>query len=1527
MGEATRAATLGGLAADFIDLMQSGSGRLASALMQGVRLGDEGRQWVRRHGRRVWEGDRRLHVAVREAPAELQPELARRLQQALEAVEGVAWARFHPVLRHVVIALDQPDLPAHARRLLTEDVIAVIAGVESALELEAAPLAARSPPEQHPGDALPLLLTTLEGGIDLLSGAAGLALRRLGLPTPGIVLELMAALGPVADVPALRKGVERRLSIPVTDIWLELAEATLRPLLRSDLGSLAGLAHRGLQMAELRARRDVWRQWEALLCADADQMDPLPLSPPPARPRPLPQSRLERNALHFSVGTLSAFVAIWLASGRLEPATAAVFAGLPRPARLGREAFAARLGYRLARAGVLVRDPHVLRRLDRLDCVALDCALLDAHAAELVALARSLRHQPLRLVWVGSHAAAPPVGDHRLRTRPARAIRRLQREGWAVAFVSAGDHEGMAVADCGIGLSEADSPPPAGAHILIPPDLAYARTVLGAIDEARRAAQESVTLSGAKVALAAALAARGVDRPVTRRILSASGLMSLIALADGVRLANHLTVPAQRAPFSGYALRPWHRLETAQVLEALGSGEAGLTEEQALQRRQPRQRRRSPVVTLALLTAEELQGPLAPVLTFASALSWLGGARTDALLITAVMGFNAAFGSLQRSRAEALIADLSTRTQQTVAVRRPGGSPRSVPVADLVPGDVIELAAGDAVPADCRILGATDLEADEAALTGESMPVAKEAPACAGDSFAERTSMLHAGTYVVSGSVRAVITAVGPDTEAGRAEQEATQGLTRHSGVEQRLRLLTERTVPVAVGAAGVLALTGRIRGIALTDMLATGVSLAVAAVPEGLPVLARLAQSSAAARLSRRGTVVRDVGAIEALGRMDVLCADKTGTLTDGCLSLRRVSDGEGVADADQLGPSHRHVLRVALRASPSRTRGDPTPHATDRALMLAAEHAGIASHAGTSRWTRLDDLPFEPGRAYQAGLARLDGEMLISVKGAPEVLLPRCTHRGEGERRQALDAAGRARLLEHARHLAGNGYRVLAVAERHAHEQRPVDGGRVADLAFIGLLAFADPPRAAAAVAVSRLRRAGIAVVMLTGDHPDTAAAIASELGLADGGHVMTGPGIDASSDDELARAIGEVRVFARVTPVHKVRIVRALQRAGHVVGMTGDGANDAQAIRLADVGIALGAQSTAAARAAADMVVTDGRIETIVEAVLEGRGLWRSLGDAIALLVGGNLGEILFTLLAALPSGRSPLNPRQLLLLNLISDSVPGLALALRQPRAGAGDAMAAPLEVQLGERLNRDIARRAGVTAGAAALAWGAALLRPGRRDAGTVALAALTGAQLGQTLVDGRGDLTVTTSSLGAVAALLGAVQVPVLSRLFGSRPLGPTGLMLATGATIGAALMHALLQAGAPLPGNHAADNPPTSTGAAMNEGTRGSRPDNDELAAVRSRLMQNPGAVSELIRFTPALEEGEVRGYRIDPGPSPGLFYRLDLRPGDVVTHVNDTPATPTHFATLLRLAMESAAFRIRLLRDGQAVTLRFSL
>ncbi len=1004
---------------------------------------------------------------------------------------------------------------------------------------------------------------------------------------------------------------------------------------------------------------------------------------------------------------------------------------------------------------------------------------VDPHAEALVDAARAAGLQlvssgdPSRIGWARVTDCVPSEG---LRD----AIEALQERDHGVAFLGT-DPEGIAAAHLSIGVV-GDAGVPWGADLLVSGPISEACATVRGMRSARDASRQGVIVAEIEALASLALAVDGLGITAARRVLHVGNLAAMASMANGARMARQvpMTPHIQHRDHT-----PWHALEAEVVLERLRSERSGLSPSVALSRTRPVPREPTPWERWRDVLVEELSNPLAPALATGAALSALVGSPVDAMMVAGMLAFNGGVGALHRMRAEAAMAALDGEERRPVRVTR-GGEELELDAAALVPGDIVALRAGEVVPADCRILQAEAVEADESALTGESLPVPKSAAPSFSPALGERSSMLWAGTTVAAGQAVGVVVAVGVDTATQGGLYPTAVHERARGGVEARLEQITAMTTPIAAGAGATILGVGMLRRRAPTDLVGTAVSLSVAAVPEGLPLLAMLAQLAAARRLAERGALVRNHRAVEALGRVNVLCADKTGTLTEGTLTLQGAWDGETLAPLDALTDGHRTVLADALRASPPAAEEGVLAHVTDQALWDGARGAGVGVTDGLSRWERVDELPFEPARGYHAVLGDQGGRLRLCIKGSPESLIPRCDRiKGPDGSNHRLDDDGRQELLDEAVRLAGQGYRVLVVAERGARTRRPLSDARMRRLVFRGLVLFADPLRPSARDAVARLHGAGVDVVMITGDHPATGAHRAEELGIATG-RVLTGPELDRMSDDDLHESIGDVKVFARVTPAQKVRIVRALQQLGKVVAMTGDGANDAPAIRLADVGIAIGEDATPAARQAADLVVVDGRIETLVDAVLEGRALWSSVRSAVAMLVGGNLGEIGFTVLGGLLEGRPPLNARQLMLVNLLTDALPGLVLALQEPSPDqVGDLTAGPDEA-LGEALDRDILWRAVVTGGAAGAAWLAARSLGPPQRASTVGLYALVGAQLTQTIAAAPHSRDVWMAAGGALVALLAIVQTPGLSHFFGSRPLGPLGLAQAAAASAGA---------------------------------------------------------------------------------------------------------------------------------------------
>ncbi|MGR4880798.1 HAD-IC family P-type ATPase [Streptomyces sp. LARHCF249] len=977
--------------------------------------------------------------------------------------------------------------------------------------------------------------------------------------------------------------------------------------------------------------------------------------------------------------------------------------------------------------------------------------------------------------------------------RLVASLRGLQADGAVVLLIS-GNRRALAAADCAIGVHGEEEQTPWGAHLLVGADLEAAAVIVDAVGTAAVVDRDSHFLASGGSGVGAVAALRAPAFRATARALAVGNTAGAVAFWLGSWRARQLLARPLAPPVTSV---PWHLMPADRVLERLRSRPEGLSGKEAADRRADSPAGEPRKLTLPYAFVEELSNPLTPILAAGAALAAAVGSRTDAALVAAITASSALVGGFQRVRTDQALAELFARSAIGARVRR-AGRERLVAAGDLVPGDIVVLHPEEVVPADCRLLETEGLEVDESSLTGESLAVAKDPAPLVAAHLSERRSMLYEGTTVTAGRAVAVVVATGPATEAGRGLATARQAAPE-TGVEARLSSLTRYSVPVALGSAVAVAVSGLLHGRPLSDNLASAVNLAVASVPEGLPFLVNAAQLAAARRLADVGALVRNPRTIEALGRADVLCFDKTGTLTEGTLELAAVSDGESAAALDRLDGRRKQVLAAALRATPPARQAEPMAHQTDRAVVDGARRANVTARVGAARWRRTDSLPFEPARAYHATAGHTGAGALLSVKGAPESVIERCAGRRLPQRGAAasLDEASRRALTEAAEELAAAGRRVLAVAERRMDADEALTDEAVRDLVFLGFVALADPVRTGAAPATARLRAAGVQTVMLTGDHPATADAIASSISEVTEPKICTGPELDELDDDALDELLPTVDVIARCSPAHKVRIVQAYQRLGRVVAMTGDGANDAPAIRLADVGIALGRRGTPAATAAADLVVTDDRLETIVSALMEGRAMWTSVRAALGILIGGNLGEVTFSVLTAALTGATPLNARQIMLVNLLTDLAPSLAIAVREPSGQTGERLLKEgPHTSLGTALTREMLLRGAVTATGAGLAWAAARVTGRGRRASTVALAAVVGTQLVQTLTAGGLDRNVLVAGLGSAAVLVAVIQIPGVSQFFGCVPLGPLAWGITLAAIAAAILLgHALAPA------------------------------------------------------------------------------------------------------------------------------------
>jgi len=733
-------------------------------------------------------------------------------------------------------------------------------------------------------------------------------------------------------------------------------------------------------------------------------------------------------------------------------------------------------------------------------------------------------------------------------------------------------------------------------------------------------------------------------------------------------------VPLDPAPRSGVGPEfaesaPWHCRTVGEVVTAVDSRvPGGLDHAEAARRlaslgpnQLPEARRRGP----GRILLEQFTDVMVLVLLGAALVSGLAGEAQDTVAIIAIVVLNASLGFVQEFRAERAVAALRALAAPQARVRRQGVV-ASVAGTDIVPGDLVLLEAGNIVPADLRLVEAADLRVDEAALTGESHPAEKsiatlpEVDLPVGD----RRNMAYKGTVVTHGRAVGVVIATGMGTELGRIATLLHEEEGVKSPLQRRLARFARRLALVVLAVCGFVFVAGLLRGEEPVLMLLTALSLAVAAIPEALPAVVTVSLALGARRLVARNALVRRLPAVETLGSVTFVCADKTGTLTQNRMQAAALLPAdEAVREATgralellqlALGLSHD-----AERDVEGTIRGDPT----EAALLHAAEAAGLTKGDLEDRYPRVGEIPFSAERGRMTTLHRDGDAILAFTKGAPERVLPLCTGRLVGDRVLPPEVAAMHRVVDR---MAADGLRVLAVASRRfaplpAH---PDPASVEADLTLIGLIGLRDPPRPGAREAIALCTRAGIHVVMITGDHPATARAIAHELGILPAGdaRVMTGPDLARLSDAELAGTVEEVRAYARIAPEQKIRLVKALQARGEFVAMTGDGINDAPALHRADIGVAMGRGGTDVAREAAHMVLLDDDFATIVAAVREGRRIFDNIRKFIRYVLACNSAEIWTLLLAPFLGLPLPLLPIQILWINLVTDGLPGIALAV-------------------------------------------------------------------------------------------------------------------------------------------------------------------------------------------------------------------------------------------------------------------------
>lgn len=1369
----------------------------------GVLIEAIGGPAARRHshnGARCW-------IEVRGLGGEHARAIAADVLAAVRATPGVRTAFINGTVARVVVTL---DTDATAAPSMTE-LCRIVEEAERRHRIHGAP--------QHP--------TSLPGDDALVVArmvAAAAATAGLGLSLTGSLLrlprlpDLVAVTPTLADhLPRLRRELERRLGPDGTDVLFGVVNATTAALTLSPTAAAAEAATNALLAVEAWTCRLAWARHESALgghpIPDDATLAPRRLPSPPDGPA-------ERYANRIGLAGIGAGAVAGLLSGNLDTAGAAALAGVPKPLRTVREAFGCAMSGGLSlRHESLVLQPRVLRTLDRIDAIMIDPRVLytdelmvsrilgvenseraqaweavraaldngglkpgwhpladvpgagsvgealispgrDPFAAAILTEARrsqprilSLDDDGLRSLAKGFDQLYPTDGsiDHAV----AAAVAELKAGGATVALLTTGEMRAAHGSDVTIGVLRDGHPPPWGADV-IANDLTGAWRVLHALPAARAATDGAVRLSASASAIGALMLIPGVPGRSSASV-NVGMLASLWFGYRGAAKVFHDPLPEPEATHE------WHALPVAEVQRLLPRPADRRPVDAATwwQQQHPAVRALHDAATTSWGVLRDFVGemrgdlsdPLTPLLATGALASALLGSPLDAVLVGSVLLANAALSAEQQLYAERTL-DRLLAVQDPPARRRVGPvraqRHESVATRRLRPGDVIEVRADEVVPADARLLHASNVEVDESTLTGESLPVSKQTEPTPGAPLAERTCMLYAGTTLVAGTAVAVVTAVSSRSEMRRALAMAPRKL-QEVGLQHQLRRITGRALPFSLASGGLVGLVSLSRGTPFRDAVSSAVTLIVAAIPEGLPLVATLAQLSAARRLGDRSVLIRNPQSIEALARLNVVCFDKTGTLSENRLRVKSVRTMPGytpgqVLDAAVSTSYARHTHRV--------------DHATDDAITQAADDLELRCDGSPApRPTRDAFLPFQSsGRPFAAALVGTR----LTIKGSPEALSSALLDDDQP-------------LARHVEEMTAGGLRVLAVAEREltpreaaaaAADPGYLESVCTSGLTPMGLLGLADTPRPMARALLQSLTQRDIGVRLITGDHPSTALAIAQELGLDVGAdQVITGSDWEALSADRRAAAVTSCVVFARMTPEDKIGVVQTLERAGYVTAMVGDGVNDAAAIRAASVGVGVAARGSDAARSAADVVLLDERIEALLDALDEGRQLWRRVHSAVSMLLGGNLGEACFATITAVVTGRSVLNTRQMLLVNMLTDALPAAALAV-SPQTGT-------VEVDRDEAaMWREIAIRGASTTIGATLGWTMASVTGLPRRAATVGLIALVSTQLAQTLVDSHAPLVVATS-FGSLCALAVVVSTPGLSQIFGCTPVDP----------------------------------------------------------------------------------------------------------------------------------------------------------
>ncbi len=739
----------------------------------------------------------------------------------------------------------------------------------------------------------------------------------------------------------------------------------------------------------------------------------------------------------------------------------------------------------------------------------------------------------------------------------------------------------------------------------------------------------------------------------------------------------------------------YYSVQTEAVLKELVTDtQKGLSLEEAARRREKYGENllsRGKKKSMAARFFEQFKDVMILILLVAAAISFViacveknPGEFFEPALILLIVIINAVMGVMQESKAEKALEALKNMSAPHCRVIH-DGKEQVIPASELVPGDVIHLEAGDFVPADARLISSANLKSEESALTGESVPSEKNAKDIPEDGapIGDRTNMVYSGCSITYGSAIAVVTATGMNTEMGKiAHLLSGEGETQ-TPLQKKLATLGKYLGALAIAVCVIIFIVGKINGLQTMELFMTAVSLAVSAIPEGLPAIVTIVLSIGVQRLAKRNAIIRSLPAVETLGGASVICSDKTGTLTQNRMTLMKAYiDETGVVEEfenespvklkKENSDSVKNLLTMATLCCDGsvNVEGDRVTHIgdpTETAIILAAHLNGITKETVNSKYPRKGEIPFDSDRKMMTTVNEIEGRNFVIVKGAFDVIAERCIK------------GNLSRAAEVNEEMSSAALRVITVAYKEITSvpSELTSEEMEKDLTLLGLVGMIDPPRPEAAEAVKTCIKAGIRPVMITGDHVTTASAIAKALNILRPGHkAITGTQLDEMTEEELDGCVEDISVYARVSPENKIRIVKAWQKKGHVVSMTGDGVNDAPALKAADIGCAMGITGTDVAKGAADMTLSDDNFATIVEAVREGRGIYTNIKKVVGFLLGTNIGEVIAVFVAMLLWHETPLLSMQLLWINLITDSLPAIALGMEPLEKGVMDAKPRP-----------------------------------------------------------------------------------------------------------------------------------------------------------------------------------------------------------------------------------------------------------